>query len=144
MSVFAGMRISASALQAERTRLDVISENLANLETTRTPQGGPYRRRQVVLGASQVSFGRLSRWEGVTPRHTGVRVLAVEPAPGDLPRIYNPGHPDADAEGYVTMPNVDLPTEMADLLVATRAYEANAAAFRSSRDLIRQCLSIMA
>lgn len=144
MGVFASMRVSASALRAERTRLDVITENIANVESTRTDEGGPYRRRQVVLSASQMPSGRLFGARGIAPPHLGVRVVVVEPAEGEMPRVYNPSHPDADEEGYVSMPNVDLPMEMADMLLATRAYEANAAAFRAGRDMLRQCLNILA
>ncbi len=142
MSIFTGMRISASALRAERTRMDVITENIANVETTRTPEGGAYRRQQVVLSTWSRRVGSPLGTRGRA--YAGVRVAAVEPAPGDLPRVYNPSHPDADEDGYVQMPNVDLPTEMADMIVAARAYEANAAAFRAGRDMIRHSLSILA
>jgi flagellar basal-body rod protein FlgC len=141
MGIFTGMRISASGLHAERTRMDVISGNIANVETTRGPNGGPYRRRQVVLGAWQSAEGFGPRGAG---GYHGVRVVGVEEAGGPLPSVYNPGHPDADAEGYVLMPDVELPTEMADMMIAARAYEANAAAFRAGRDIIRQALSILA
>ncbi len=134
MSIFSALSISASGLQAERTRLDVIASNIANVETTRTPEGGPYRRRVVVLQTA------------TQPQGTGiqVRVAGIEPAPEPPTRLYIPGHPDADADGYVLMPNVQLPTEMADMVLAARAYEANAAAFRAGRELIRQALSILA
>ena len=141
MGIFTGMRISASGLHAERTRMDVISGNIANVETTRGPNGGPYRRRQVVLGAWQSAEGFGARGAG---GYHGVRVVGVEEAGGPLTSVYNPGHPDADAEGYVLMPDVELPTEMADMMIAARAYEANAAAFRAGRDIIRQALSILA
>ena len=141
MGIFTGMRISASGLHAERTRMDVISGNIANVETTRGPNGGPSRRRQVVLGAWQSAEGSAARNAG---GYHGVRVVGVEEAGGALTSVYNPGHPDADAEGYVLMPDVELPTEMADMMIAARAYEANAAAFRAGRDIIRQALSILA
>lgn len=132
MSIFQAMRVSGSALRAERMRMDVVAENIANIETTRTANGGPYRRRQVVL-ATDVRQGA-----------AGVRVAGIELAGTPLRRMYNPTHPDADADGYVLLPNVDLPTEMADMILAARAYEANAAAFRSGREMIRQALSILA
>lgn len=138
MGMFDSMRVSGSALRAGRTRMDVIAENIANVETTRTPEGGPWRRREVVLRAQQVGSGP----GGVTC--SGVQVAAVEPDGGPLTRVHNPGHPDADAEGYVLMPNVDLPTEMADMVLAARAYEANAAALRSGREMIQTALSILA
>ncbi|MGD9498023.1 MAG: flagellar basal body rod protein FlgC [Armatimonadota bacterium] len=133
MGVFDALRVSAAGLEAERTRMDVIAENIANVETTRSLEGGPYRRRMVVLAAQQVGAAC-----------TGVRVAGVEADSSPPLRVHNPGHPDADAQGYVLMPNVELPTEMADMILAARAYEANAAALRSGRDMIRQALSILA
>ncbi len=141
MSVFSAMGVSASGLRAERMRMDVITTNIANVETTRSPAGGPYRRQQVILGASQTTGN--AAMPGATG-YQGVRVLGIEQSTDPLPRIYDPTHPDADEQGYVLMPNVELPTEMADMIIAARAYEANAAAFRSARDLIRQALSILA
>jgi len=138
MGMFDSMRISGSALLAGRTRMDVISENIANVETTRTPEGGPWHRREVVLRAQQVGSGPA----GVTC--SGVRVASVEPSDDALMRIHNPGHPDADTEGYLLMPNVDLPTEMADMVLAARAYEANASALRSGRKMMQTALSILA
>ena len=133
MGVFTAMGISASGLRAERMRMDVTASNIANVETTRTPEGGPYRRRQVVLQSASGSSAAVA-----------VQVMAVEPEPGPPARVHMPGHPDADSEGYVLVPNIEMPLEMADLIVAARAYEANAAAFRAGRDLIRQALSILA
>ncbi|MFW5867835.1 MAG: flagellar basal body rod protein FlgC [Armatimonadota bacterium] len=138
MSTFGALRVSGSALKAGRTRMDVIAENIANVETTRTPDGGPWRRREVVLRSQQVTDGPT----GV--RCTGVRIAAIEADDAPLLRVHNPGHPDADAEGYVQMPNVDLPTEMADMVLAARAYEANAAALRSGREMLQTALSILA
>lgn len=134
MGVFTGMSISASGLRAERVRMDVIASNIANLETTRTAEGGPYRHRQVILQSMTHPGGS----------GASVRVVSVEPAPDPPMRVHMPGHPDADAEGYVLMPNVELPTEMADMILAARAYEANAAAFRAGRELVRQALTILA
>ncbi len=138
MGMFDGLRVSGSALRAERSRMDVIAENIANIETTRTPEGGPWRRRQVVLRSEPVSDdpGGISC--------TGVRVAAVQQDASPLTRVHRPEHPDADAEGYVEMPNVDLPTEMADMMLAARAYEANAAALRSGREIVETSLSILA
>ena len=133
MGVFSAMGISASGLRAERVRMDVIAANIANAETTRTAEGGPYRRRQVILQSLSQPGARAA-----------VQVMTVEPAPDAPVRVHIPGHPDADAEGYVLMPDIELPLEMADLMVAARAYEANAAAFRAGRELIRQALSILA
>jgi len=140
MGVFDALRVSATGLQAERTRMDVIAENIANVETTRSADGGPYRRRQVVLMAEQGTGSAAT--ERAT--YTGVRVAEVAADPSPPMRVHNPGHPDADADGYVLVPNVSLPTEMADMVLAARAYEANAAALRSGREMIRQALSILA
>lgn len=137
VGVFDALRVSASGLRAERARLDTIAQNIANVETTRTGDRGPYRRRQVVLAGTQIARG-----DGGPC--TGVRVVGMQLDPTPLTRVYNPGHPDADAAGYVLMPNVDLPTEMADMILAARAYEANAAALRSGREMIRHALSILA
>jgi flagellar basal-body rod protein FlgC len=136
MSIFDGMRVSGSALRAERTRMDVIAENIANVETSRTADGGPWRRRQVVLRAEQIGASGSSC--------SGVRVAAIEADDRPPIRVHNPGHPDADAEGYVSLPNVDLPTEMADMVLAARTYEANAAALRSGREMIRAAINILA
>lgn len=138
MGVFDALRVTGSALRAQRVRLDVIAENVANAEATRSSGGGPYRRQQVVLRSRQIEDGPGG------PSCVGVRVAAVEADPSPLPRAYIPGHPDADAEGYVTMPNVDLPTEMADMVLAARAYEANAAVLRSGREMRQAALSILA
>ncbi len=138
MGVFDALRVSGSALRAERTRMDVIAENIANVETTRTAEGGAYRRQQVVLRAEQIGGNAAST------RCSGVSVAAVQADDRPLMRVYNPGHPDADGEGYVELPNVNLPTEMADMVLAARAYEANAAALRSGREMIQSALSILA
>ena len=138
MGGFDALRVSGSALRAGRTRMDVIAENIANVETTRTAEGGPYRRQQVVLRAEQIGEAAASG------RCSGVAVAAIQADDGPLMRVHNPGHPDADAEGYVELPNVDLPTEMADMVLAARAYEANAAALRSGREMIQSALSILA
>jgi len=134
VGIFTAMNISASGLRAERARLDVIASNIANVETTRTPEGGPYRRRQVILQSPSQPGGS----------GAAVRVVAIQPALDPPTRVHMPGHPDADADGYVLMPNVEVPTEMADMVLAARAYQANAAAFRAGRELIRQALTILA
>lgn len=138
MGMFGALRVSGSALRAGRMRMDVIAENIANVETTRTSAGGPWRRREVVLRATEVGD------EPGRRECMGVRVATVEADDAPLQRIYDPGHPDADAEGYVAMPNVDLPTEVADMVLAARAYEANAAALRSGREMVQTALSILA
>lgn len=134
-----GINTSASALQAERIRMDVIAENIANANTTRGPDGKPFQRKQVifesVLQQQQGLFGR----DNDT---AGVRVARVE---GDkrTPRmVYQPGHPDADAQGMVAMPNINLHEEMADLILASRSFEANLAVIKNARTLALQTLAI--
>lgn len=120
--------ISASGLHAQQRRIAVIAENIANAETTRTADGGPYRRRVVDLqptaGAPGVSVG-------------GIR---EDPTAGTL--VYDPSHPDADANGFVRMPNVDVTSEMVDLMVARRMYEANATVFATAKAMLRRALDI--
>jgi flagellar basal-body rod protein FlgC len=126
------LRISGSALTAERVRLDTISQNIANAQTTRTPSGGPYRRQEVVFEAVA------SRYQA----NAGVRVAQVGDATDPMSRVFNPGHPDADPSGYVTMPNVNVVEEMVDLLAATRAYEANVAAANATKTLVARALDL--
>ena len=119
-NLFSGMRISASGLTAERTRIDVIAENIANARTTRTPEGGPYRRKVVVFEPI------LRRALDGSSRTTGVRASQIlQDYTTDFERVLEPGHPDADAEGFVAYPNVNAVLEMSDLITALRAYEAN-------------------
>lgn len=119
--LFSGMRASASGLAAERVRIDVIAKNIANAEVTHSPDGsGPYRRQLVRFEPilEKLANGRLTS--------TGVRVAGIEDdLKTPMERIYEPGHPDADKDGMVTMPNVDTVKEMADMITAMRAYEAN-------------------
>jgi flagellar basal-body rod protein FlgC len=141
MSIFTGMDISTSGLRAQRLRMDVIAENIANAEATRTPEGGPYRRREVVLEAEAGAWARTRL--GLQGEASGVQVAAVTPDAAPPQLVYDPSHPDANAAGYVAMPNVNVPTEMMDLMAATRAYEANMAAFRAARDMGKAALDLM-
>jgi flagellar basal-body rod protein FlgC len=132
------LQISASALAAQRARMTAITENLANANTTRTVEGGPYRRRIARLESETPPFATLlvGRME---PR--GVRVSIVpDSSPGR--RTYLPGHPDADTAGYVLMPNVNPIHEMTDLMVATRAYEANVTAIQAVKSMAQKALEI--
>jgi flagellar basal-body rod protein FlgC len=120
--LFSGMNAAASGLSAERARIDVIARNIANAQTTRTPEGGPYRRQVVHFEPI------LERLAGGGSRTTGVRVSRVAAdVATPLERIYDPSHPDAGEDGFVWMPNVNTVREMADLITAMRAYEANLA-----------------
>src|ERR1043166_1189122 len=130
--------ISASGLSAERLRMEVVAANIANAHTTRSPAGGPYRRQDVVFEA--VLGDRLgTRARGAHPL-LGVQVVGVVDDMSDLPRVYTPGHPDADAEGFVQMPNVSVPIEMVNLLTASRAYEANLKVLQSLRRHMEQTI----
>ena len=129
------MDINASALTAERTRMNLISSNLANANSTRTAEGGPYRRKDAVFAAMLDEAG--TKMGG-----GGVEVISVveDQSP---PRLqYDPSHPDADAKGYVAFPNVNVIEEMADMITATRAYEANVTAMKAGMDMQMKALSI--
>jgi flagellar basal-body rod protein FlgC len=135
MSLFGGLRVSASALSMERLRMNVIAENIANAETTRTAAGGPYRRKEVVVTQAP---GDPRGGDG------GVQAAGVvqDQSP---PRLqYDPSHPDANANGYVAMPNLDVPLEMVDLMSATRAYELNASAFAAQKQSQERILELLA
>ncbi len=137
MSFIPGINITSSALDAQRTRLDIIAQNIANAQTTRTPDGGPYKRQMVSFETEM-----LRRSDGSPSPLQGVQVASItsDPTPGQ--RIYDPQNPDADAQGMVTMPNVNLAYEMVDLITATRAYEANLAVAKDSREMAQQTLRI--
>lgn len=141
MSLFRIMDISASGLTAQRTRMQVVSANLANAETTRTAEGGPYRRRVVIFEPTPGDPTRFSL--ALSRQLEGVRVSAVEL--DDAPPIlrHQPGHPHADAQGYVSYPNITLPAEMADLMSAVRSYQANLTVIQSVRNLFRQTLNLL-
>ena len=148
MGLFGSLDISASALSAERLRMDVTAENLANAQSTRTSNGGPYRRKEVVLQERAGSFGaslsaamNSSRPPGA--QGGGVEVAGIAEDQTPLKRVYDPGHPDADADGYVAMPNVDTVTEMVDLIGAQRAYEANVTAMQAAKQMFTRTLDLL-
>src|ERR1700689_2710434 len=118
MNLISGIDITADALSAQKTRLDIIAQNIANAQTTRTAAGGPYQRQQVSFETEL-----LKRTDGTTASTVRVAGITSDTSPGQ--QVYNPQHPDADAKGMVTMPNVNLAYEMVDLITASRAYEAN-------------------
>lgn len=147
MGLFDAIDISASGLTAERLRMDVTAENLANAQTTRGPDGGAYRRKAVVLqqagGAGGGFAGALAGavQRGATPG--GVEVAAIVPDSTPLRRVHDPGHPDADADGYVELPNVNPVTEMVDLIGASRAYEANVTAMQTAKTIFSKTLELL-
>jgi len=147
MSMFGGLDISASGLTAQRMRIDVTAENIANAETTKGADGHPHRRKQVTLPAvgQPGTFGsQLSRamgTSGVAPGGVQATEITEDQTNGKL--VYDPGHPDANEEGYVRMPNVDTVTEMVDLIDAQRAYEANVTAMTAAKQMFAKTLEIL-
>ncbi|HHV93176.1 MAG TPA: flagellar basal body rod protein FlgC [Firmicutes bacterium] len=137
VSFFHTFRISGSALTAERLRMDTIANNLANVNTTRTEAGGPYRRQMPVFATRTEARPNAHGFRGA-----GVRVIGIyeDPTPGRL--VYEPEHPDADENGYVHYPNVNVVTEMVDMISATRAYEANINVINSARNMALKALEI--
>lgn len=146
MSFLSSMNISASAMTAQRLRLDIASENIANIDTTRTEAGGPYRRKMVVLEAkNENSFRKtLMNAAGISRQQStgGVRVSQIVEDTSPLKSVYSPEHPDADESGYVQMPNVDLIKETVDSMSATRSYEANITAFNAIKTMASKALEI--
>jgi flagellar basal-body rod protein FlgC len=141
------LAVSASGMTAERLRMDVVANNLANVNTTRTPNGGPFRRQQVAFSPMSASFGETlaglsgdDAADGAT--HGGVQVSGILPDMRPFKRVYQPGHPDADAQGYVSLPNIETVTEMVDMMSATRAYEANVAAVGAVKGMAMKAMEI--
>ena len=146
MSIFSAFNVNASGMTAQRYRMDIISENVANANTTRTQDGTPYRRKVVTFeqkGATAKTFSSFlgqasNRYDG-----QGVRVRKVsEDTRTQMNMVYDPSHPDADENGYVTYPNVNIVTEMTNLIDASRSYEANATAFNASKSMAMKGLEI--
>lgn len=133
--------ISASGLRAQRLRMDVIAANLANAQSTRTPEGGPYRRRDVVL-ESIPQGERFDDFLGGAAPGAAVKVARVVADSRPPQVVFDPGHPDADGKGYVALPNVNVVAEMVDLMAATRAYEANVAAVNATKRVLEAALAI--
>lgn len=147
MSMFAAFNVNASGLTAQRYRMDVISENVANANSTRTADGSPYRRKVVVFEekAGQTTFshvlGQASRRYGTTGH--GVKVSGVfKDYETEMNMVYDPSHPDADENGYVSYPNVNIVQEMTDLIDASRGYEANVTAFNSVKSMAQSGLQV--
>jgi flagellar basal-body rod protein FlgC len=144
MSLFSALSVSASGMAAQRTRAEVLVENLANSETTRTPEGGPYRRKDVVFASDTAPspFASIYRARLGSPAE-GVRIADVVTDTSAPDRRYMPGHPDADAEGYVAFPHVNPAEDMVDLLGASRGYQANIAAMSAVKDMIQRSIDIL-
>ena len=143
MAFLQSMDITASALTAQRLRMDVVAENVANINTTRTANGAPYRRRYVVFQQKEetpFSAQLNNSLSGVAG--SGVRVTQIAEDPSEFKLDYNPTHPDADEFGYVRMPNVELAREMVDMMSATRSYEANITVMNSTKSMAMSALDI--
>ena len=139
MELFRSFQISGSALTAEKLRIDIIAGNLANMQTTRTAGGGPYRRKTVVFGTE---LARASCQRPPAFRGQGVRVAALVEDPNPPRQEYDPEHPDADEQGFVAYPNIDLAKEMTDLITASRSYEANTTVVNTAKSLYLKALEI--
>ena len=141
MGIFDVLRISASGLKAQRTRMEVVATNIANVHTTRTEEGGPFRKKEVVFTTEDISrttdFGSLFQ-----QRVEGVNVEEIKESTKPFEQTHDPYHPDANAEGYVTYPNVNVMEEMADMIAATRAYEANVNVINNTKEMFSRSLEI--
>lgn len=146
MSIFSAFNVNASGMTAQRYRMDIISENVANANTTRTQDGTPYRRKVVTFeqkGATAKTFSSFLGQASNRYGGQGVRVRKVsEDTWTQMNMVYDPSHPDADENGYVTYPNVNIVTEMTNLIDASRSYEANATAFNASKSMAMKGLEI--
>ena len=149
MGLFDAIDIAGSGLSAERLRMDVTAENLANAQSTRGADGQPYRRKEVVLqqadgagfdGALRTAMGGAS---GSSSGARGVEVVGIAEDQAPNRMVYDPGHPDANGDGYVAMPNVDSVTEMVDLISASRAYEANVTAMQTAKQMFTRTLDLL-
>lgn len=150
MSMFGGIDAAASGLTAERLRMDVISNNIANVNSTRTVEGGPFKRKYVVFQpreAEQNSFasmlnGAMNNQGSKNRAGDGVRAIGIGVDDTEGKLVYDPGHPDANVDGYVQLPNVDIVNEMVDMITASRAYEANVTTINAAKSMAQQALNI--
>jgi len=140
MSLFSAIAVSASGMAAERTRAELLVENLANAETTRTPEGGPYRRKDAVFASQPMATSFASLFE--SHLQEGVAVAGISVDTRDPERRYLPGHPDADASGYVAFPRINPAEDMVDLTGAARGFEANVAAISAVKDMIMRSIDL--
>ncbi len=147
MSLFSALSVSASGMSAQRARAELLVENLANAETTRTPEGGPYRRKDAVFATeftvspfASVFEAQMSSASGAGPQGVGVADIVVDDREPD--RRYLPGHPDADAQGYVAFPRVNPAEDMVDLMGSAQNYQANIAAISAIKDMIQRSIDL--
>lgn len=144
MAFLNSINISASGLTAEKLRMDVISRNIANVNTTRTADGTPYRRQVVVFQEAEknMTFSDYLNDASKSMIGAGVKVVGISEDKTPFKSVYDPGHPDADEQGYVKMPNVEVMTEMVNMISASRAYEANITAINSAKSIAMKALEI--
>jgi len=143
MSLFSALSVGASGMAAQRARAELLVENLANAETTRTPEGGPYRRKDAVFESTPVESPFSSVFGEEMNAPNGVTVASVVTDTREPERRYMPGHPAADANGYVAFPRVNPAEDMVDLLDASRGYEANVAAIGAVKDMIQRSIDLL-
>ena len=138
MDFMTTFQISGSGLSAQRAKLDIISSNIANVSTTRTPEGGPYRKKSIALAAEAVD-GHFDATIKDAMKSVKIEAITEDPT---VKTVYDPSHPDADASGYVAMPNINIVTEMADMIAASRAYEAGVTALDATKNMMLKSLDI--
>lgn len=139
MNFLTSLKISAMGLKTQRRRMDIIASNLAHIETTRTETGGPYRRKMVVIGTKPIeSFDRV-----LDAQVQGPQIEAVVEDQSPFRKVYNPSHPDANKDGYLLKPNIDLIVEMTNMMMARKTYEANISAMKTTRQMILKALEIL-
>jgi len=146
MNLFAMFDVTGSALTAERERAEVVASNMANAETTRTAKGGPYQRQEVIFGSTPVggsTFAQRLASATADGNVQGVQVVKVVGDPTPAIRRFDPSHPDADAQGYVSYPAINPVQEMVDLMGASRSYQLNVSALQSTKQMIQQSLEIL-
>jgi len=142
MSLFGAISVSASGMEAQRARAEIITENLANADTTRTPEGGPYKRKDAVFTTTPAAFSFTDALSAAAGGSDGVAVSDIAVDNREPERRYMPGHPDADADGYVAFPRIDPAEEMVDLMSASRGYQANVAAISAVKDMIARSIDL--
>jgi flagellar basal-body rod protein FlgC len=148
MGMYDSIEVSASGLSAERLAMDVIANNLANVNTTRTPEGGAFKRQLVIFAQKQsqdanASMNPLDDTNDPGKSRDGVQAVGIMSDPGPDRMVYDPTHPDADANGYVHMPNIDVVKEMVDMIAASRAYQANVTAISESRNMGNATMNLL-
>lgn len=139
MEFFTAFKITSSGLSAQRKKMDVITGNIANASTTSTPEGGPYKRKVISFAADPLERGFDRELKDAV---NTVKVVQVTETTNDFKKVFDPAHPDADADGFVTMPNVNLMVEMTELITASRSYEANASAFDAVKSMALKAMEI--